>query len=140
VDPAVVAVRALAARRPPALAERRRGGDPDNRPAVSLERDQRRPDRDPADEVPRAVDRVDDPARGGLLAAALFAEEALARPTLRDRGPQRLLDRTVGVRDRRQVGLLIDAQVRGAEARQRERVGEVGELVREGEVGIDGRA
>jgi hypothetical protein len=46
----------------------------------------------------------------------------------------------VGVGDRRQVGLLVDAQVGRAEARQRDRVGEVGELVREGEVGIDGRA
>ena len=140
VDPAVVAVGALAARRPPALAERRGGRDADHRPAVALERDERRPDRDPADEVPRAVDRVDDPTRVRLLAAALLAEEALGRPPLCDRRPQRLLDRVVGVRDGRQVGLLVDTQIRGAEPRQRERVGEVGELVREGEIWIDGRA
>jgi hypothetical protein len=140
VDPAVVAVRALAAGRPPALAQRRRGRDPERRAAVPLERDQRRPDRDPADEVPRAVDRVDDPARVGLAAAALLAEEALAGAPLDDRRPQRLLDRAVGVRDRRQVGLLVDPEIRGAEARQRERVGEVGELVREGEVRVDARA
>jgi hypothetical protein len=46
----------------------------------------------------------------------------------------------VGIGDRGQVGLLVDAQVGRAEARQRDRVGEVGELVREGEVGVDGRA
>jgi hypothetical protein len=87
VDPAIVAVRALAARRPPALAQRGRRGDADNRAAVPLERDERRPDRDPADEVPRAVDRIDDPAGVRLLAAALLAQEAFARPPLCDRGP-----------------------------------------------------
>ena len=47
--------------RPPAAAERRRGDHADHELAVELERDQRGPDRDAADEVRRAVDRVDDP-------------------------------------------------------------------------------
>ena len=140
MDPAVVAVRSLVARCPPALAQSGRGGHAHDRPAVALERDQRRPDRDPAHEVSRAVDRIDDPARGRLVPAALLAEETLARPLLGDHRPQRLLHRAIGVGDGRQVELRVDAEVGGAETRQRKRVGEVGELVREGEIGVDGRA
>src|SRR5918911_4989471 len=77
VDLAAVAICTLAARRPPTLSERGRRGQAHDRAAVALERDQRRPDRDPADEVARPIDRVDDPARLRLLAAALLAEEAL---------------------------------------------------------------
>jgi signal transduction histidine kinase len=140
MDPAVVSVRALASRRPPPLAERGRGCQADERAAVALERDERRPDRDPADEVPRAVDRIDDPARVRLLAAALLAEEALAGAAFGDLAAERLLDGAVSVRDRRQVGLRVDPEVGGAEPRQRDRVGEVGELVREGKIRVDGGA
>ena len=48
--------------------------------------------------------------------------------------PQRPLDGAVGVGDRRQVGLRLDAQIGGAEAGERQRVGVVCE--REGEVEI----
>src|SRR5205085_7089008 len=71
-DRASVREGAAAAGRPPAVAERRRGGDGDREVAVPLERDQRRPDRDPAHVVPRAVDRVDYPERGGIGLAAGF--------------------------------------------------------------------
>src|SRR5207247_4525263 len=37
---------------------------------------------------------------------------------------------------RRQVGLRVDAQVGGAKPRQRDRVGDVGKLVREAKVGV----
>ena len=76
--------RALAARGPPAAAERGRRDDRGVEPALALEREQRRPDRDAAHVVPRAVDRVDDPADVAAVVAELLAEHALAGPPRRD--------------------------------------------------------
>jgi hypothetical protein len=130
-------VGALAPRRPPAVAERGRGDHTAHEHPVALERDQARPDRDPAREVPGPVDRVEDPARGRvacLAAALLLAEHRLAGPLGGEPLAQRPLDGTIGVGHRTQVGLALDAQVGRAEPRQRERVGKVGELEREGEI------
>src|SRR5581483_130116 len=134
-DGLAVAESALAARSPPAVAESRRGHDPAHELAVTLEREQRRPDRHAAEEVPRAVDRVDDPANRARVLALLLAEDALAGPGLGDPLAQRPLDGPVGVGHRRQVGLRLDPQVECAEARQAERVRNVGELQGEVEVG-----
>ncbi len=90
--------------------------------------------------VPRPVDRVDDPARRGAVVAELLAEHALAGALARDELADRLLGGAVGLRDRRQVGLRLDDEVERAEARERDRVGGVGEAVREGEVGVAAHA
>ena len=119
---------ALAAGRPPPLPERRRRHDRD----ASFERDQRGEERDPADVVLRRVDRVDHPV--ALLAALLLAEHRLARPLAPDPLAQRLLDRAVGLGHGGQVGLGLDVQVGGPEARERDRVGDVGELQGEREI------
>ena len=47
---------------------------------------------------------------------------------------QRLLDGAVGLGDRGQVGLGLDHEILGAEAGQRDRVGDIGQLEREREV------
>ncbi len=95
--------RARALRRPPAAAQRRRRDDTGDDPLALLERDQRRPHRDPAHVVLGPVDRVDDPppraARRGRrhrtprrapsprAAPAPGARGAPARPPGRPRSP-----------------------------------------------------
>ena len=67
--------------------------DADRDLAMLLERDQRRPDRDVAHEVLRAVDGIDDPARRDIPGAAeLLAEE----PVLGERPAEDLDDRAFG--------------------------------------------
>ena len=66
--------------------------------------------------------------------AELLAEDRVAGPLGREPLAQRQLDRPVGLGHRRQVGLGLDHQVGGPEARDRDRVGDVGELEREREV------
>ena len=87
VDPLSVRERSCSALGPPATcrarAPRRRRA---RRRRSILERDQRRPDRDAARVVPRAVDRVDDPApRAPARGALLLAQDRVVRP-LRPRG------------------------------------------------------
>ena len=124
---------ALAARPPTsagrAPAPRRR------RDAVLLERDQRRPERDPAHVVPGAVDRVEDPARPVARRAVLLADHPVPGPLVLDPLSQRALDGAVGLGDRRQVGLRLDAEVRAPEPSERDRVGVVREREGEGELG-----
>ena len=62
-------------------------------------------------------------------------EHRVARAVAREPVADHLLDRAVGLGDRREVGLGLDHQVAGSEPRHRERVGGVGERVREREVG-----
>ena len=120
------------------MTERRRRGDAEDDAAVALEGEQRRPDRYAAGEVLCPVDRVDDPADTAVrVAALLFSEDVLARTLPCDPLAHHLLDRSVGVRDRAQVGLRLDVQVDRAEARHRQRVGYVCELECEREVGVD---
>jgi len=134
-DPLAVPEGAFAAGRPPAAAQCRRRRDAADDPPLPLERDQGRPDRDPAGEVLRTVDRVEDPADRSAAAALLLAEDALAGALDCDPLSQGSLDCAVGVGYRCQVGLRLDAEVRGAEAGQAEGVGEAGQLERELEVG-----
>ena len=123
-DRLAVRERAAAARRPPAPPERGRRDDRD----LVLERDQRREERDPAHVVLRRVDRVHDPAASvALVVAVLLADDHVVGPLAREHGADRLLDGLVGLRDGRQVGLRLDAQVGRAEARERELVGRVRE-------------
>ena len=67
--------------------------------------------------------------------AELLAEDRVARARLGQAGADHLLDRAVGLGDRREVGLGLHHQVGGAEPAHRERVGGVGERVREVEIG-----
>src|SRR5207237_441950 len=137
LDPLAVAERPLAACGPPAATEGRSGRDAAHDATLALERDERSPDRDPAGEVLRAVDRVDDPAYGAAVVVSLFlAEDAFARPVLRDSLADHSLDGAVCVGDRRQVGLRLDVQVGRAEARHGYRVGGVCELERIAKIGV----
>ena len=71
--------------RPTSAAERGRRHHSELHDAVLLERDQRRPDRDPAGVVPRAVDRVEDPAtRAGACSALLLSEDRVVGALLRE--------------------------------------------------------
>ena len=108
--------------------------DADDDLAVALERDQRRPDRQPARVLLRAVDRVEPPADVSLLDAELLACDRLAA-VARDARAQRLLDRAVRLRHRRQVRLRLDAEVERAVVPHREDVRLVGERERVLEVG-----
>ena len=104
--------------------------------AVLLERDQGRPDGNAARVVPRPVDRVDDPpspARAGR--ALLLAEDRVAAALGAEHRPQLVLDLAVGLRHRRQVGLGLDDEVTGPEAREGDRVRRVREPQRELEIG-----
>lgn len=134
-DPVAVAKRVLPACCPPAVAERRSRDDPADSFSLALQRDQCRPHGDAAREVLRPIDRVDDPSDRAPVVTLLLTEDALARTARGDPLPQCALDRPVGVRDRRQVGLGVDVQVVRAKARQAERVGQVGKFEGEGEVG-----
>jgi len=69
---------------------------------------------------------------GGV--AELLAQHRVPRPGPAEGGAQEFLDRPVGVADRRQVGLGLDAQVECFEPLRRHRVGLVGELVRQAQV------
>ena len=67
---------------PPAASKRRRRDDADSHDRVLLERDQRRPHRDPARVVARPVDRVDDPAtRARADRALLLTEDRVVGPS-----------------------------------------------------------
>ena len=104
--------------------------------AVLDEADQRRPHRHAAGEVLGAVDRVEHPARGRPASSPPRSSPSTASSgrwsAITDR--RRVLARGVGVGDGGAVGLALDAQVGGPEARQRHRVGGVGEGQGEGEV------
>ena len=103
-----------------------------------LERDQRRPDRDAARVVPGAVDRVDDPAaRAGAGGALLLAEDRIVGALVGEQPSELGLDGAIGLGHRGEVGLRLDGEA-GAEARQRDRVGRIGESQREIEVGAHG--
>jgi hypothetical protein len=141
VDRLAACVRARAAHGPPAPPECRSGDDSEPQRAPLLERDQRRPDRNPAGVVACAVDRVDDPAPlAGAARPELLAEDAVGGPRRGEARAQVPLDGAVGLGDGRQVGLRLDGEVVGAETRQRDRVGRVRELEREREVGIAGQS
>src|SRR5207342_3818811 len=71
---------------PPALAQCRRADDADHRLALIDEGDQGGPDRDAADKVLGAVDRVDDPAAGTVARTAEF----LAQDGVAGTGPGKL--------------------------------------------------
>jgi hypothetical protein len=101
--------------------ERGRRHDADDDLAVALERDQRRPDRQPARVLLRTVDRVEPPADVRLRDAVLLAGDGLAALAV-DALAERLLDRTIRLGDRREVGLRLDREVECAIPLQRERV------------------
>ena len=116
--------------RPPPLAERGRREDRGLQLPVPLDGEQRRKHRHPADEVMGPVDRVDVPAgrRFAGLDPVLLADEAVVRVCRADPGPDHPLDRRVGLRDERPVGLGRDLQV-AAKRRAGDRVCLVGGLV-----------
>jgi len=118
-------------RRPSAGAETR----PSSTTALALQCEQRRPHRHAAHVRRGAVDRVDDPLDVPAVVAELFTEHALAAPRVPDAIAHGLLGVAVSLRNRRQVGLRVDAQVERAKATHRDRVCDVRELVREVERG-----
>src|SRR5262249_49259336 len=92
---------------PVELRRRRRVNDAERDLAVLLQREERRPVRNPPDEVLRAVDRIDDPASRLLaLRPVLLAE----KPDVGERGAEPFHDGglrlLVGLGDRRVIGLL----------------------------------
>ncbi len=136
LDRIAVDERARSSLRPPAPAERGGRDDAELDDAVNLERDQGRPDRDPARVVPGAVDRVDDPAAAGSCGdAELLAEHAVLGALAGEALAERLLDRPVGLGHRRPVRLRLDEQVARAKAAERDRIGRIGEREGEREVG-----
>ena len=122
-------------RRPPAALQLRRRHHAEHDLVVDDQRDQRRPDRHAADEVLGAVDRVDHPAPLAVPGRALLlAGDRVAGAHPRQRAPDALLDRLVGVGHRRQVRLAHHVQVERLEPALGERVGVVGEHVGEAQV------
>ena len=122
---------------PPAPRQRGCGHHADDRTLAVEQRDQGCPDRYAADEVLRPVDRIDHPAPiAGALRAELFAGDRVVGTVLAEHVANRRLDRSVGIGDRRQVGLGLDREIGRAEALRRDRVGGVGEPL--GQVEIAG--
>jgi hypothetical protein len=127
--------RPVAALRPPPAPEHGGRHDADLDDTGGFERDQRRPHRDAARVVPRAVDRVEYPAsRAATRSAPLLAEDRVVGPLVGEEPPELSLDRAVRLGHRRQVWLRLDRKLR-AEARQRDRVRRIGQVQREIEVG-----
>ena len=90
-----------------------------------------------------SIGSIDPADRSALVALLLLllAEDSVAGASLLRSAPKGALDRSVGVGHRRPVGLRLDAKVERPEAGQAQRVGEIGQLERECEVGLhDGRA
>ena len=110
--------RASATLGPPAPPERRRRhhADPDH--AGLFQCDERRPRGDPACVAPRAVDRIEDPAtRGVARGPELLPENRVSRASLGEQAAKLGLDLAVRLRDRCQVGLRLDRELR-AKARE----------------------
>jgi len=128
-------VRATIRARPPAPAQQGSADDAYFDPVLDHQCDQRGPGRYATDEVGGAVDRVDDPAaRAPAGVLALFAVDGVAGTAPRQGATDRLLDGGVGIRHLGQVGLALDAQVLSAEPSESDRVGVVGEHVRQAEI------
>src|SRR5206468_11340316 len=98
-----------------------------------LQRDQRRPHLDPTREVGRAVDRVDDPdaARRVVRPALLLAQDAVVGERGLDLFAEHALDRRIGLRDERQVGLAPNLETVAAEQPHRDVGRAIGESQRE---------
>src|SRR5690606_6969962 len=92
--------------RPPALAERRGADHSDDRHAVDGEGDEGRPDRNAAQVVGGAVNRVDDPLTGRVaFAAELLTQDGVLAAIGGEPGPDGLFDGLIGVGDRGAVRL-----------------------------------
>jgi len=127
--------RAVVAGRPPSPSERGCGHDSEGDRGVDPQREEGRPHRYAADEVLGAVDRVDDPGAAGVAGGAgLLADDRVVRSFRAERASYRVLDRAVGVGDGGEVRLGLDEEVGGEESRGADRVGGVGERVRQREV------
>ena len=129
---------AAPAHSPPAPSERRRRDDRHVDQSFAFQRQQCSPNRDAANVVSRPVDRVDDPARLGPVVAEFLAEDALPWALTRDELANCLLGSAIGLGDRGQVRFRLDAEVERTEARECDRIGAVGELLSEREVGAHG--
>ena len=112
------------------------GDDPDDGPPFVAERDQGAEARKSGGELPRPVDRVEDPdpVPTRAIGAELLAEDAVRRLALLDDSAQRRLHRSVHRRDRRSVGLDVDLRVArdalcGLARRVREHLGQPDEFV-----------
>ena len=122
---------------PPAPAQRGRRHDPDDHPSLGiLESHDRRPHRDPADEVLRPVDGIDDPpaAADADLLGLFLAEHPVIGEVLLDQLAHQAFDRLVGIAHRREVGLGLDLEVASVEASHRDDIGLGGQQEGEGEI------
>jgi len=127
--------RAVAASGPPSAIQSGRGHDAEDDHVVDPQCDQRRPDGDAANVVLRPVDRVDDPrALAGAGRTGFLADDRVVRPFGGEGSPYGVFDRAIRVGDGGQVGLGLDEQVGGEEAREAQRVRRVGEGMREREI------
>jgi hypothetical protein len=121
--------------RPPAASQRRRGDQADHRHAVVHQGDQGGPDRHPADEVLRPVDRIHDPLPGATAGGA----ELLADHRVPGSGPAQLaadqfLGRPIGISDRGQVRFGLHQQIDRGEPGDRHCVHLVGDHMRQAEI------
>jgi hypothetical protein len=115
------------------FAEGRRARHAEHRPPVHLESEQRRPDRNAVGEVPRAVDRIDDPDAVAGALAVLLPGDRVGREPGGDHLPDGGLHLEVRLGHGRQVRLLPDLEL-PEEIRHRDLRRPVGDLVCEGKL------
>ena len=133
--PATVAASPSAARGTPARVQRGSADDSGDHVAVRFDRQERGEYGNPAHEVARAVDGIDDEPCAGRARhlTLLLPQHAQGRLPLPHERPGHRLDRPVGLSDGTGVGFLVDAQPRRAEEREGDLVGAVGDVAEQGE-------
>ena len=121
--------RALAPLRPPTTPKSRGRDGSELHGTIHLQSEQRRPHRDPAHEVDRAVDRVDEPTASPAPGAPhLFTKDRISWPFAGDQLTDRGLGRPVGFSDRGRVSFGLDRERRSPEGRKGDPVGQVNGL------------
>src|SRR5262245_19296304 len=100
MNPAIIAIGAIAAQRAVGLIHRWQTGNSCSRLTFVFQPDQRRPDRHTANKAARAVDRIDDPAVAGIARriARLLAQKTIFRKLAEKDGTQQVLGAAVGQR------------------------------------------
>jgi len=119
----------LAVGRPPTTPESGGTDKADLEHAGHPQRNECRPDRNPAQVVLRPVDRIEDP--GALRTAAhseLLAEDSVARALSGKDPAQALFDCLVGFGDRGEIRLRLDHEVVGAVERHGNGISGIGQL------------
>jgi hypothetical protein len=111
--------------RMPALAERGSRDETGHNVATLLDSEERGEDGNPANEVPRPVDRINDQASivppSGI--AEFLPQDSQARMPPHDKLARRLLDGAIRNRHGAEIGLLVHGQVWRPEVSQSDRIG-----------------